>query len=192
MKVLCLVAIALGAALFGGCVKEGVRKVDVMAADEGFTDGALESADIVRMASEMARSIVRSDEIMSRTNEDRAIVVLDRIENQTSLRDLAVSDVSLRKMRVELNRHATDRVVFVVRRFTYGRLREQRDDYDYEPIPGMDVSKRKKPDYALKGVFYDHKEKKGTYHLCTFQLINLVTGDMRWEDSYEVKRRADR
>ena len=179
-----------------GCAPEGVRKVDVMSADEGFSDGALESSDIIRMSSQMAPSILRCDGVMSRTSGNRAVIVIDRIKNETSLRDLRVSDVSLRRLRVELNKHATDRVLFVVRRFTQQRLAKERtdarDDYDYYPIPGLSESKRRKPDYALAGTFYDHKEKKGTYHLCTFQLINLVTGDIVWEDKYEVKRTAKR
>lgn len=179
-----------------GCAPEGVRKVDVMSADEGFSDGALESSDIIRMSSQMAPSILRCGEVMSRGPENRAVIVIDRIENKTSERDLRVSDVSIRRLRVELAKHAGDRVLFVVRRFTQRRLAKERtdarDDYDYYPVPGLSESKRRKPDYALAGVFYDHKEKKGTYHLCTFQLINLVTGDIAWEDSYEVKRAAKR
>lgn len=195
-KLWILAAPAVALCIAAGCTPEGVRKVDVMSADEGFSDGALESSDIIRMSSLMAPSILRCDDVMSRTPENRAVIVIDQIENKTSQRDLRVSDVSLRRMRVELNKHAGDRVIFVVRRFAQRRLAKERtdarDDYDYYPIPGLSESKRRKPDYALAGVFYDHKEKKGTYHLCTFQLINLVTGDIVWEDKYEVKRAAKR
>lgn len=189
----CVVWLVAAVMLVWGCTNEGVRKVEVTAADEGFRDGGLESADIVAMAGQMGPSIVRSKEIVERTPEDRAVIVIDRIENRTSERDFAVSDVSLRKLRAELNRYASDRIVFVVRRFTYEQLaKERQDEYDYYPVPGLEESKRRKPDYALKGVFYDDKEKKGTYHLCTFQLVNLTTGDIVWEDRYEVKRAADR
>jgi len=179
-----------------GCTPEGVRKVDLMSADEGFSDSALESSDIIRMSSQMAPSILRCSDVMSRTSGNRAVIVIDRIKNETSLRDLRVSDVSLRRLQMELHKHAGDRVLFVVRRFTQQRLAKERadlrDDYDYYPIPGLSESKRRKPDYALAGTFYDHKEKKGTYHLCTFELVNLVTGHVVWEDRYEVKRAAQR
>jgi len=113
------------------------------------------------------------------------ICVMDRIEDQTRTRQVR-NNIVLARIRTELNRHATNRIQFVARRADFERLSRERGDPDPFEDAIDTTPDRRKPNYALHGVFYDHPQGRTNYHHCTFQLTDLRTGAIKWEGRYEV------
>ena len=151
----------------------------------------LSADDFIQMSELMARTILRCDEIQE--SPHKLVIVLDRIRNETQT--VLRRGLVLARLRVLLNQHAMDRLQFVVRKEQYEVMVRERRDTDPELVPFDDTpDARLQPDYALKGVFATHtrrdvKQKvRSDYWLCSFQLVNLTSGEMVWEDAYEVKR----
>ena len=157
---------------------------------KGETTG-LTADDFVQMTELMARSILRCDEVQK--SPYKLVAVIDRIENETQ--SVIRRGLVLARLRVLLNEYAMDRLQFVVKKAQYEQMVQERRETDPELAPFEETpDARLKPDYALKGVFASHTrlnvrgKARSDYWLCTFQLVKLETGDVVWEDDYEVKR----
>ena len=48
------------------------------------------------------------------------------------------------------------------------------------------------PEYSLTGRFYAktnvNSKERSDYYLCAYQLTNITTGVVLWEDTYETKK----
>ena len=145
----------------------------------------LDPKDIVTMARNMSESLMRVQEIADSPSKP-VTIVMKRIENETStIRYL--SRIYLAKIRVTLNQHIPrSTILFVQERVDREAL------IDEEDVLGEDETmdqQRIKPAFALRGRFHDHPSQQSVYYLCTFQLIDIRSGAVIWEDEYSVKRK---
>lgn len=141
--------------------------------DEG---NRLGSADLVVATEQMAAAIAGVPQI--RGDEGRTIIVMDRIENKTSM-PTADFEIFLARVRVLLNKSGMKRNIAFVenRNIAEGvKIRE-----------GIGETSRTRPRYVLKGIFYDLPRGSSNYHLLTYQLMDIENDILVWEDQYEVK-----
>ena len=147
----------------------------------------LDERDVEVMARNMAESLSSCEELNG--GRETAVVVLKKIRNETNQ---VLSQIYLAKLRPVLALHARDRMTFVISRAAWAEL--NREELGNSEVEARD--RRAIPAYVLQGTFYSHtrvsREMRSDYVLCTFQLARIVSGEVLWEDSYEVKRGATR
>lgn len=138
----------------------------------------LGSADLVVASEQAVASIADVSEI--RDEEGPTVVVMDRIENETS-DPSADFQIYLARIRALLNESGAQRdLAFVADRSRASSIRAREGLSSEEPT-------RVRPKYALTGIFYDMPRGQTNYNLLTFQLIDLTSELVIWENSYEVK-----
>jgi PBP1b-binding outer membrane lipoprotein LpoB len=193
-----LVSIILGL-LLAGCASGGVKNpsgvgVTEMKADErGFVAGTgIESQDLVRVADQMARSLVGLPEIARAPTPPR--IVLDPVMNET--RFAINKDMFLDRIRIELNRNAHGKMVFLARdrMAALERERELKRTGAVTSTSDPNVQEFQGADYFLTGKLQGMttKNSKGVsdYVLYSFQLISPRTSEILWEDSAEIKKQG--
>ncbi len=187
-------------AFFTGCVtSEGVRHpsgvaVTEMRPDErGFVAGTgVESQDLVTVTDKMARSILSAGPISRATV--KPVIVIDPVVNDT--RFPINKDLFTDRIRIELNKHAIDRVTFLAR----DRMKALERERDLKRSGQVTSSSDPTPtefrgaDFFLTGKLggMSNRTSQGTgdYILYSFQLINARTSEIVWEDSYEIKKQG--
>jgi hypothetical protein len=108
------------------------------------------------------------------------VIVMDRVDNQTS-DPSANFQIYLARIRASLNQSgARQNLIFVESRAKAEGVLGR------EGVPAEQTA-RTKPRFALTGTFYDLPRGRTNYHLLTFQLMDLTSSIVVWEDSYEVK-----
>ena len=185
--------------LLAGCASSGVRNpngtgVTVMKADEaGFVGGTgVESQDLVQVSDKMARSILGLRQIQNAQGTPR--VILDPVINNT--RFPINKDIFLSRIRVELNKNAGGRVVFLARERMAALEKERALKQSGQVTSSSDpnVVEFKGGDFMLTGKLdgMSTRTSKGVsdYILYTFQLIDTRTTDIIWEDSAEIKKQG--
>lgn len=185
--------------LLAGCASSGVRNpngtgVTVMKADEaGFVGGTgVESQDLVQVSDKMARSILGLRQIQNAQGTPR--VILDPVINNT--RFPINKDIFLSRIRVELNKNAGGRVVFLARERMAALEKERALKQSGQVTSSSDpnVVEFKGGDFILTGKLdgMSTRTSKGVsdYILYTFQLIDTRTTDIIWEDSAEIKKQG--
>lgn len=182
----------LSLALLGGCKSQ--PSYDEMRPDPSSIvkgDTGLQSKDLIEMTDKMAPDILKIPEIAA--NPTKVVIVVTGIDNRTASaagEDMRIYTARLRSL---LNQHARDRLAFVEQRKTTQALQAQEGQVANDPFE--EASRRGAPaaptayqaQYALKGEFYDKTNRQTTFFLCTFQLTNLKTGEIVWENSYETR-----
>ena len=192
-------AILAAGGLLAGCASSGVRNpngtgVTVMKADEaGFVGGTgVESQDLVQVSDKMARSILGLRQIQNAQGTPR--VILDPVINNT--RFPINKDIFLSRIRVELNKNAGGRVVFLARERMAALEKERALKQSGQVTSSSDpnVVEFKGGDFLLTGKLdgMSTRTSKGIsdYILYTFQLIDTRTTDIIWEDSAEIKKQG--
>ena len=129
------------------------------------------------MTDKMAPSVIACRDIAG--NPNRAVIAMGTITNHTTDSSQDMTSY-LARIRVRLNKFATDKVAFVENPGTMANLQSA------EGV-SADPAARQLPNYVLKGEFYEKPSQKTAFYLCTFQLTNLATGVIVWDDSYEVR-----
>ncbi len=193
-----LAALAL-AALLSGCASTGVKNpsgtpVTEMRADErGFVTGTgIESQDLVAVTDKMARSILSTPQIANAQGVPR--VVLDPVVNDT--RFPINKDIFLSRLRVQLNSKAQGKVLFLARdrMAALEKEREMKRAGQVTSTTDPNLQEFKGGDFILTGKLegMTTRAKAGTsdYVLYTFQLIDVRTSDIIWEDSAEIKKQG--
>jgi hypothetical protein len=173
-------ALLLAAAVGVGChADRGVEKSQRLESRSKGEGSALGSADLVVASDKATAGIAAVPEIASATAAGgRTVVVMDRVENKTS-DPSANFQIYLARIRVSLNQSGASRhLVFVESRAKAEGIKDRE---------GVTESARIKPHFALTGTFYDLPRGRTNYHLLTFQLVDLTSDVVVWEDSYEVK-----
>jgi PBP1b-binding outer membrane lipoprotein LpoB len=195
-----LAGVTASAALFTGCeTTQGVRNptgvpVTEMRPDErGFVAGTgVESQDLVTVTDKMARSIVGIPQIARTTV--KPVIVIDPVENAT--RFPINKDLFTDRIRIELNKHAIDRVTFLARDRMKALERERDLKRAGQVTASADpnVVEFKGADYFLTGklggLTTRTSQGTGDYILYSFQLISARTSEIVWEDSYEIKKQG--
>jgi len=193
-----LLAIAT-AGLLTGCASSGVKNpsgvpVTQMKPDEqGFVAGTgVESQDLVMVTDKMARSILSIPQIANAQGAPR--IVLDPVRNNT--RFPINKDIFLTRIRVQLNSKAAGKAIFLARdrmqALEHERALKQSGQVTSSSDPN--VVEFKGADFFLTGTLdgMTTKTKAGTgdYILYSFQLIDVRTSDVIWEDSAEIKKQG--
>ncbi len=150
----------------------------------------LRSVDLVEMTDRMAESFASTNPVSERdASDERWVISIHRIANHTNqiIRDsekwlyvermrglLAQSDVGTQR-----------NIVWVYPAEHWSTIAERTD---YEQPPEL----RLEPTHRLTGTFHaltttGAAGRTDTYH-CSYELIDLDTGRVIWEDAFEVKR----
>jgi PBP1b-binding outer membrane lipoprotein LpoB len=199
-KTLNLVALLGIAGIVAGCASSGGVKnpsgvpVTRMNPDEqGFVAGTgVESQDLVAVTDKMARSILAIPEIASATKPP--IVVLDPVQNNT--RFAINKEIFLTRIRTELNSKTRGKVQFLARDRMAALEKERNLKREGAVTATADpkLQEFKGADYFLTGELQgmSTKTKAGTsdYILYAFQLIDVRTSAIVWEDSSEIKKQG--
>lgn len=193
-----LLAIAT-AGLLTGCASTGVKNpsgvpVTQMNPDEqGFVAGTgVESQDLVMVTDKMARSILSIPQIANAQGAPR--IVLDPVRNNT--RFPINKDIFLTRIRVQLNSKAAGKAIFLARdrmqALEHERALKQSGQVTSSSDPN--VVEFKGADFfltgSLDGMTTKTKAGTGDYILYSFQLIDVRTSDVIWEDSAEIKKQG--
>jgi len=187
------------AALLAGCASGGVKNprgvpVTEMKADErGFVAGTgIESQDLVTVTDKMARSIIGIPQVANAQGQPR--ILLDPVVNET--RFPINKDIFLTRIRVMLNSKAGGKVVFLARD-RMGALERERDLKQSGAVTSSsdpNVVEFKGGDFLLTGKLSSltTRTSQGVsdYVLYTFQLIDVRTSDIIWEDFAEIKKQG--
>ena len=152
----------------------------------------LSSHDLVAMTDKMAASMASNPQIAAITTRGPMVIVLTNLRNMTdTIIPRGEGDIFLHRVRVLLDGEADlrRRFIFVLNRETFTELQARQG---WSPVQlGPDV-RRIQPQYALRAVFYSDTKVapryRSDYYLCTYLLTNIRTGQIIWENSYEVKK----
>jgi len=187
------------AALVAGCASSGVKNpsgtgVTQMRPDEqGFVAGTgVESQDLVAVTDKMARSVLAVPQIANAATPP--VVVLDPVDNQT--RFLINKDIFLTRIRSELNSKCRGKVTFLARDRMAALEKERNLKREGAVTASADPAKQefKGADYFLTGTLQglSTRTTKGTsdYILYAFQLIDVRTSVIVWEDNAEIKKQG--
>jgi len=189
----------VGVVLLASCASKGVKNpsgtgVTEMRADEkGFVGGTgIESQDLVAVTDRMVRSILEVPPV--RVAGQPPIVVLDPVVNET--RFPINKELFLTRIRIQLNSKAGGRVQFVARdrmaALEQERAMKQAGQVTSSSDPGQ--VEFRGGDYFLTGKLQGltTRTSQGTsdYILYSFQLIDVRTSVIVWEDMAEIKKQG--
>lgn len=150
----------------------------------------LNSVDLVSMTDQMAASLARDERITERTPQsDRWVFSLDRVVNHTNQiipdREKWLYLVRLRSLLAQTDVSKAHNIIWVVPPERWTALRG-------EVEPDMPPELRERPTHLVTAEFYANTNTSGTgrsdAYFTSFQLLNLESGSIVWEDSWEVKR----
>lgn len=187
------------AALVTGCASRGVQNpsgvpVTQMKADEqGFVTGTgIESQDLVAVTDKMARSILSIPQIAGAPKPP--IIALDPVVNNT--RFPINKDIFNTRIRTELNKKSLGKVTFLARD-RMAALDKERNLKRAGDVTATADPKQQEflgADFFLTGELQgmSTRTKAGTsdYILYAFQLIDVRTSAIVWEDSAEIKKQG--
>ena len=187
------------AAFVSGCASNGVKNpsgvpVTRMNADEqGFVAGTgVESQDLVSVTDKMARSILGIPQIANAPQPPK--IVLDPVVNNT--RFPINKDIFNTRIRTELNKKSLGKVTFLARDRMAALDKERNLKRTGEVTASADPKAQEflGADYFLTGELQglSTRTKAGTsdYILYAFQLIDVRTSAIVWEDSAEIKKQG--
>jgi PBP1b-binding outer membrane lipoprotein LpoB len=156
----------------------------------------VESQDVVSMTDKMIRDILANPQIAGRSTPARIIIDSAYFSNDSSsrLNKNAITD----RLRVELNRAANGRLVFVARH--YGDMVQNERDAKRSGQTDAGTIRSTKAtaggDFRLGGRITSMDAASTTsgnvsrYHQITFELIDLEYGTIAWSGLYEFKKEA--
>ncbi len=188
----------MAAALLVGCATgvqnpRGVPVTEMKADERGFVAGTgVESQDLVAVTDKMARSILGIPQISQAQGQPR--ILLDPVVNET--RFPINKDMFLTRIRVMLNSKASGRVVFLARdrMASLERERDLKQSGAVTSNSDPNTTQFKGGDFLLTGKLSSltTRTSKGVsdYILYTFQLIDVNTSDIVWEDFAEIKKQG--
>lgn len=187
------------AAFVSGCASSGVKNpsgvpVTRMNADEqGFVAGTgVESQDLVAVTDKMARSILSIPQIANAPMPPK--IVLDPVVNNT--RFPINKDIFNTRIRTELNKKSLGKVTFLARERMAALDKERNLKRTGEVTATSDPKLQEflGGDYFLTGELQglSTRTKAGTsdYILYAFQLIDVRTSAIVWEDSAGIKKQG--
>jgi len=193
-----LSAVVIASALCG-CATEGVRNpsgkqvTEISAGDKGFVAGTgIESQDVIKVADQMSRSIMGLPQIMNA--QGTPCIVLDPVINET--RFPINKDLFLDVIRGQLIRNAQGKVMFLARErmlaLEHERQLKQTGQVTSTTDPALNEFKG--ADYFLTGKLTGLSTHTGEglsdYIHYSFQLIDVRTSAIVWEDFADIKKQG--
>ena len=174
---------------FAGCEKsrdEMRPDMDTVVSGEK----GMQSRDLREMTDKMAPDLLTIPEIVQ--NPNKITVVMKPIQNRLESNPTRDLTIYVARLKTLLNSSASrDRIAFVEDRATLQQLQGEelgnQDVFGEGGRPGAAPNPRIVPQFALWGTFYEQRNTKTSYYLCTFRLTNIATGQQVWEGSYEVR-----
>ena len=198
-----LLALILAGSL-AGCVTanvpyaSGVPPMTVNPAAQGPVSGVgIESRDIVSMTDQMMRDMLANPTLAGRTTPPRVVIDSAYFKNEGS--QAINRDLITNRLRVELNRAAHGRMVFLTRA-NLGMVQKERD---LKRSGATDVGTTGMTkalagaDYRLTGEIATLDERDARtgmierYNQITFEMVDLESGEIVWSGQYEFERAAD-
>ncbi len=161
--------------------------------EQGFVAGTgVESQDLVAVTDKMSKSILNTPQIANAQGVPR--IVLDPVDNNT--RFPINKDIFLARIRAELNKKSTGKVIFLARDRMATLEREKQMKQTGQVTSTSDPNKVefKGADFFLTGTLsgLSTRTSAGTsdYILYSFRLIDARTSEIIWEDSAEIKKQG--
>ena len=156
----------------------------------------IESNDIVGMTDKMLRSMLNTPALTSKTKAPRVIVDAEYITNESTSR--VNKNLLGDRLRIQLNRAAQGKMVFVARHLSdmVEKERELKRDGVVDAGTIRTTQAQAGADYRLGGRIMSQDAMKtdsqevSRYHLITFEMIDLELGTVVWSDLYEFKKEA--
>ncbi|MCA9310721.1 MAG: hypothetical protein KDA21_05900 [Phycisphaerales bacterium] len=151
----------------------------------------LTSVDVVQMTDQMVGSLVASGVMAGRTSEDDPwVITMDKVSNRTEHimspgeRWGIMNRLRALLMQTDLRRERS--LVFVLPREAWQAM----DTVEEAPPT------RRSPTHALRATFLSDTQSsvraRVDAYLCAFQLLELESGRLVWEDAFEVKYAVER
>lgn len=196
---LCLVALTGCVTMNAGLDNSAGRKTvytDATTTSQQVAGVGVESQDVISMTDRMMRDILATPTIAGRNVAPRIIVDSEYFMNDSSSRinKNAITD----RLRVELNRSAAGRMVFLGRHYgdMVAKERELKREGGADAGTIRTTKAQAGADFRLGGriTSLDAASKSsGTvsrYHQITFELIDLEYGNIAWSGLYEFRKEA--
>jgi hypothetical protein len=151
----------------------------------------LRSVDLVDMTEQMSRSFAHDPRVSSRTIDDPEWVVsINRVANQTNQiipdneKWAYVGRLRAKLAESDLSRERS--IVWVVPPERWPLIAKELGEAN------QPVELRRPPTHVLTAEFHALTNTSGRgrsdAYVCDYQLVDLSTGSMAWEDAWEVKR----
>lgn len=154
------------------------------------------SNDITGMTDKMLSSMMANPILLNRDKAPRIIVDAEYITNESTSR--VNKNLLGDRLRIQLNRAANGRLVFVARHLSdmVSKERELKRDGMVDAGTNRTTQAQAGADYRLGGRIMSHDalqtdtQKTSRYHLITFEMIDLELGTVVWSDLYEFEKSA--
>lgn len=175
------------ALIAGGCasVPQTIRVSPDTEAD--ISDTTTDSRDLRTVCRTMAESITVLPQVKSAATAPR--VAFLSVENRTN--SYLDTVTFLEKIRTDLIKFATGKIVFLDRKHSEAILREREAKRSKE-LAGTKLADRLGADYFLTGVISSIdkqvKRVRSTYTRYAFRLVDAESEAIIWEDDFEVKK----
>ena len=188
------VSVGLIGLLLSACA--GTRDTRVSAdAPDSVTGSGLQSQDIRTMADQMAADIKAYGILAPNRDGERTSFYIYEMRNDSS--DVIDKEIILTKLRTNLFQAFKGQVKII------DRAPEANDLVDAErrmkergQVSGTNDRKVAGSDYVLKGTIKSRDRQAGrlrsSYMLVTFELTDLVTGELAWTNDYEMKTESEK
>jgi len=156
----------------------------------------MESQDITSMTDQMVRDMLTNPILAGRNPAPRVIVDAEYFHNEGSTR--INKNMITDRLRVDLNRSANGRMVFIGRHYSDMVANERELKRQGEVTEGT-IGRAKAQaggDFRLGGRITTQDAVRASsgmasrYHLVTFEMVDLETGIIVWSGMYEFKKSA--
>ena len=163
---------------------------------KGSSGVGIESNDIAGMTDKMLSSMMANPVLLNRDKAPRVIVDAEYITNESTSR--VNKNILGDRLRIQLNRAANGRMVFVARHLNdmVSKERELKRDGMVDAGTIRTTQAQAGADYRLGGRIMSHdaiqtdSQKTSRYHLITFEMVDLELGTVVWSDLYEFEKSA--
>lgn len=154
----------------------------------------IESQDIVKMTDQMMRSMISNPTLAGRQSAPRIIIDSEYFTNESTSR--INKNILTDRLRVQLNRAANGRMVFVAR--NYANMVESERRLKREGVVDAGTVRSTQAtagaDYRLVGKILSsdkmnvNTQMKSRYHYIYFEMVDLELGTYVWSGDYEFEK----
>lgn len=192
--------LALSVSLAAGCASNidntrGVATVYEDASTTGKVGGVgIESQDIVAVTDEMMRDMLANRMLAGRDVPPRIIIDNEYMRNESS--SVVNTNMLTDRLRIELNRAANGRMIFVGREYA-GMVQKERDLKRDGAVDGgtiRETAAQAGADYRLAGriTSLDASDRsdgtRSRYSQITFEMVDMELGTIVWSGLYEMRK----
>jgi uncharacterized protein (TIGR02722 family) len=198
IKTLCFAALST---VMVGCASQQVENVAGQASvyedpsSSGKVQGVgIQSQDVVAMTDKMVRDMLSNRILAARETPPRVIIDNEYMKNESS--SIINTNMLTDRLRVELNRAANGRMVFVGRQYS-DMVEKERELKRDGAVDGGTIRKTQATagaDYRLAGRISSQdaidrdSQMKSRYHQIIFEMVDLELGTIVWSNMYEMKK----